>query len=1255
MKNKSVLLGHYLPLLTLIIFLLSCHFINAQITGNSWAINEGTINWDEVTGVKTDNIGNYVIAGSFYDSIRLGSVTVHGAGSGDIYSATYNKYGSLQSVRSFGSSGTEYLNYFAIDNQNNNILAGVYYSPPTFFDTYLFFGKYNESGALLWQQPIRNSFVYINSLDVDGQNSVLGAGSFSDTATIGGFHVTASGLQDVFFVKFSSDGVPQWIKTLGLPAHSFYNSKVHAAQNNDIIFAGSYSYNDEITSYSKFFYAKYDLSGTLLWLKEATSPGNANIRSISSDLENNILISGYFDSTLTIDNLNYESLGNTLFLAKLSPEGNLIWFRNMSYGEGNEITSLTTDVSGSIYGIGNTYIQSELSRMFINKYSTDGNLLWDMTYLDIESSGRGLISDPEGDVVFTGTFYDSITLAGRNLISRGGNDIFLYKMTAPRLDTSPGFIDFGITSPGLAVTDTIFIFNPSEQPVTIKYHYVTGLNPSEFFILSGAEEKVLPPLNVYPLIVSFNPMSAGLKEAEITAVTDAVTGPISISLSGSGDVPRFVTSSSLLDFGSVEILNEIIKTITVYNDSYMNLNIINTGISGNTTNDFTLVNNVSSIPPHDSGFFQIRFRPNSQGVKTGMFVVQSNAEGSPHGIELSGEGVQSSPVYRDTIDFETCNIPDTLLIEFSVFNQGTTDLYIDMISIAGTDYSDFYFQAPYPYPPVPPSGTFDFPLFFKPTSPGSKSAVLVIYSNSPFSPDSIFLKGRGVLPLQISLNSTEGISVDVIPPTGYNFSQNFLFHKRTGEQQFTPEEFTFMGEEYTAYFPSDYLTIRGIQYYVSFSDGETTITYPDENPEINPAYIQADYISYVFPFQLLPRTYRMITIPLVSADLSLKNTLLGNFGTPDAKQWRLLEWNAADSIYQEFPDLSDTIIAGKAYWLISSEAKNFAMQNVRALYPFAPFELKLNPGWNQIGNPFVFRTAWPETSPYVSLPILWDASASSYVYEQTRLEPWLGYWVYNEASDIISISIFPEEMDSVINEIAKEQNEFLLKLKLFSGNALQDEIIIGTKNNPQKKHSIYKPPLLNKEFSSAILEDSKEYAKKIKKTSTEGEYWDFTISSDNSQKQIYLKIEYLNPIPEEFDIWILDLNRNISLPVYKDLVNLSTSGEKGLFRIITGTKEFALKNSGTISLIPADVTLYQNYPNPFNPSTIIAYSIPDRGMVKITLYDALGREIRQLVNEEQGSGTHEALVNMEDCASGIYFYTLQFRDNRLTKKLTFIK
>lgn len=86
-----------------------------------------------------------------------------------------------------------------------------------------------------------------------------------------------------------------------------------------------------------------------------------------------------------------------------------------------------------------------------------------------------------------------------------------------------------------------------------------------------------------------------------------------------------------------------------------------------------------------------------------------------------------------------------------------------------------------------------------------------------------------------------------------------------------------------------------------------------------------------------------------------------------------------------------------------------------------------------------------------------------------------------------------------------------------------------------------------------------------------------------------------------------------------------------------------------------EFALEQNFPNPFNPSTAIKYSLPNSGLVKIKIYDTLGREISTLVNEVKNTGIHHVIFNGSDLSSGIYFYKLDFNEYMSVKKLILVK
>ncbi|MFZ4591599.1 MAG: T9SS type A sorting domain-containing protein, partial [Ignavibacteria bacterium] len=88
---------------------------------------------------------------------------------------------------------------------------------------------------------------------------------------------------------------------------------------------------------------------------------------------------------------------------------------------------------------------------------------------------------------------------------------------------------------------------------------------------------------------------------------------------------------------------------------------------------------------------------------------------------------------------------------------------------------------------------------------------------------------------------------------------------------------------------------------------------------------------------------------------------------------------------------------------------------------------------------------------------------------------------------------------------------------------------------------------------------------------------------------------------------------------------------------------------------PDKFELSQNYPNPFNPTTNIHYSVPKSGMVKLVVFDALGREIQTLVNESQQAGTYEASFSGSNYPSGVYFYKITAGDFIETKRMLLVK
>ena len=93
--------------------------------------------------------------------------------------------------------------------------------------------------------------------------------------------------------------------------------------------------------------------------------------------------------------------------------------------------------------------------------------------------------------------------------------------------------------------------------------------------------------------------------------------------------------------------------------------------------------------------------------------------------------------------------------------------------------------------------------------------------------------------------------------------------------------------------------------------------------------------------------------------------------------------------------------------------------------------------------------------------------------------------------------------------------------------------------------------------------------------------------------------------------------------------------------------------------IDGNFSLRQNNPNPFSiqsaPTTKIEYEIAHDGYASLTLYDAMGREIRRLVDAWKNAGSYVADVHADDLPAGMYFYTLRSGKFFSTKKMIVAK
>ncbi|MCL5268947.1 MAG: family 10 glycosylhydrolase [Bacteroidetes bacterium] len=91
------------------------------------------------------------------------------------------------------------------------------------------------------------------------------------------------------------------------------------------------------------------------------------------------------------------------------------------------------------------------------------------------------------------------------------------------------------------------------------------------------------------------------------------------------------------------------------------------------------------------------------------------------------------------------------------------------------------------------------------------------------------------------------------------------------------------------------------------------------------------------------------------------------------------------------------------------------------------------------------------------------------------------------------------------------------------------------------------------------------------------------------------------------------------------------------------------------TVVPLAFRLQQNYPNPFNPSTVIRVSLNHAGIMSLRIYNVLGQLVKVVEQGYRAPGSYSYDVNMNNFASGVYFYTLQEGTNIITKKMMLLK
>lgn len=283
----------------------------------------------------------------------------------------------------------------------------------------------------------------------DNAGNVYVAGKYEEQANFSDTILPDQGNHDIYLAQYSPTGNLNWIKTAGGILGDYatavscdgsnyvYIAGEIEGVNSNIIFQGSTTTLTSIC-YNDIFLAKYDLSGNLIWAKQAGWWHNEKALGITSDQLGNVYICGFYNDTTMFESTQVLGYGkNDIFIAKYNSLGALQWVKKAGSSERDEAKYIKCDVAGNIYvcgmysdgcafGTQTLASQNGYFNTFLAKYAPDGTLKWIKTaggnYDDV---AWGLTIDNAGKIYIGGEFNDALTFAGSQISTTGSADVLV--------------------------------------------------------------------------------------------------------------------------------------------------------------------------------------------------------------------------------------------------------------------------------------------------------------------------------------------------------------------------------------------------------------------------------------------------------------------------------------------------------------------------------------------------------------------------------------------------------------------------------------------------------------------------------------------------------------------------------------------------------------------------------------------------------------------------------------------------------------
>lgn len=396
--------------------------------------------------------------------------------------------------------------------------------------------------------------------------------------------------------------------------------------------------------------------------------------------------------------------------------------------------------------------------------------------------------------------------------------------------------------------------------------------------------------------------------------------------------------------------------------------------------------------------------------------------------------------------------------------------------------------------------------------------------------------------------------------------------------------------------------------------------------------------------------YRMFAIPYSLEDSRIETLFVRNYGPYNQVNWRLLHWD--NGRYIEFQSGLTNIEPGKGYWFNSLEAQeiNIGAAQVAAYSAEQPYQMNLQAGWNQIGNPYNFDISWTNVLNANGNP---SGISQAKVFDGTAYQNAAVLKKYEGAF------VFAEEAGSLIIPVQKAaHNAQRLAHAPSKKEDTQWQMSLFTQTNQQQSNTI-SIAMLDRAMERDVLEAiPPRFANTLAMASVRKErLWpyyeqDWAMASHNASWQI--EVVAGDASSQHYSInWSIDHTPSKGQLMMVDEAEakvIDMSEHASYSFSISGSKTFHIYyNSDGVDQMDFNIiNAGLIYPNPMTTEAYIPLILPHANTnyrVEVLAFDLSGKSLGHVYKADLAEGYHLIHWERRGLKSGMYLYRVRVKSD----------